>query len=220
MLIVRVARVFTLMATQARQRKWVESRKRQLDKKIEPECLEPIKYFYRVIEDGKEEAEKHQLMKRKVADLIRESNGSPIDGKLHGVTFCSTLYRGGLPTTSPYGTDRLIVPIGYFLEGKPHLFFNSWHNTGGNNNYVVLVLVWEDQTTEYEFCCQNLIELDMSDNPYLQLNAEECKYSCHCSQQSDFRLWVEIFVVGDFEIPKEARWDTVINTGRHKYVQD
>ena len=160
-----------------------------------------------------------RCLKRSMANLRFGSEGSPIHGRLEGVFFCCTLFRGQLPDRSPYGTERICIPVEHFLSGNPRLFYNSSHKVPGNPvpvHYVVLVLVKENESDpEFLFCKENLVELPMDNNSFLRLDRSGQIYECFSNQTcfDRFKLYVEVFVVGDVKLPF---WDPVIDTGRHQ----
>ena len=152
-----------------------------------------------------------------VANMTRHpSNQSPIHGKLSGVFFGCNLGRMGygLPDSSPFGTERIKIPITEFASSKIHLFYNSHHNTQSTVYYVILVLVKESDP-KYEYCKERMIELDLESNPILRLDFQRNKFEyCH---PIEFSLWVEIFVVGDIPLTDITHsWDKVTDTGRHQ----
>ena len=136
--------------------------------------------------------------------------------ELKGVSFCCTVYKGDLPTQSPYGAERICIPVEYFLSGNPHLFYNSCKEEPGNPTfyYVTLVLVKESDR-EFSFCKENLVELSMTRNSFLRINRSEKRYRCFSNERCyrKFKVFVEVFVVGDVRLPF---WDQVIDTGRSR----
>ena len=183
--------------------------------------FDPIQYFFHVTNMANRiSIESNGGLKRSIANLRFGSEGSPIDGRLEGVFFCCTLFRGGLPDRSPYGTERICIPVEYFLNGNPHLFYNSYHEVPGNPvnpvpvHYVVLVLV-KDDDPEFSFCEKNLEELPMNNNSFLIIDSLGKRYGCFSNQTcyQQFKLYVEVFVIGDVRLPL---WNQVIKTGRHQ----
>ena len=178
--------------------------------------FDPIQYFFHVTDGTSRISIERDGYLRSVANLKFGSEGTPIHGRLKGVFFCCTLFNGQLPTQSPYGTERIRIPVEHFLSGNPHLFYNSYHVTGGNPvpvHYVILVLVKESDP-DFSFCRENLVELPMDNNSFLIIDRSGQRYGCFSNQTcyTTFKLYVEVFVVGDVRLPL---WDRVINTGRH-----
>ena len=152
-----------------------------------------------------------------VAKMTRPpSNQSPIHGKLSGVFFGCNLRRMGfgLPDTSPFGTERIKIPITEFASSEIHLFYNSHHNTKTTVYYVILVLIKESDP-KYQYCKDHMIELDMESNHILRLDFQQNKFEyCH---PIGFSLWLEVFVMGDIPLAGISHsWDKVTDTGRHQ----
>ena len=177
--------------------------------------FDPIQYFFHVTNMANRiSIESNGGLKRSIANLRFGSEGSPIHGRLEGVFFCCTLFNGGLPTQSPYGTERICIPVEHFLSGNPRLFYNSYHvvHVPGNPvpvHYVVLVLVKENfNDPNFLFCLNNLEVLSLTDNPFFMINPLENKFLCFSNQlcYHKFKLYVEVFVVGDVPLPF---WDRV-----------
>ena len=176
--------------------------------------FDPIQYFFHVTNMANRiSIEGNGGLKKRMANLRFGSAGTPIHGNLEGVFFCCTLFNGGLPDRSPYGTERICIPVEHFLGGNPRLFYNSYHVVPGNPvpvRYVVLVLVQESDPN-FLFCMNNLVELDMNNNSFLRMNYFERRYECFSNQlcYNKFRLYVEVFVVGDVPLPQLPFWDRV-----------
>ena len=120
----------------------------------------------------------------------------------------------GLPKKSPFGTERIKIPITEFACSTIHLFYNWHHRTLSNVNYVILVLVKESDP-KYQYCKEHMIEMDMKSNSILRLDFCQQKFEyCHLIE---FSLWVEVFVVGDIPLAGiRHSWDNVIDAGRHQ----
>ena len=145
------------------------------------------------------------------------SSQSPIHGKLSSVFFGCNLDKRddcSLPDTSPFGTERVKIPITKFASSKFHLFYNSHHKTQDTVYYVILVLIKESDP-KYGYCKDRMIELDMESNRILQLDFQRNKFEyCH---PIGFRLWLEVFVVGNIPLGDISHsWDNVTDTGRHQ----
>ena len=164
------------------------------------------KYKKRIVQDKR--------LKRSMPDLIHQSRNSPIDQRLEGVFFgCNTLH-GKLPSKSPYGSQRILIPIQKFARKSYRLFYNSNH-TVGRLNYIILVLAQKD-IDDCQFCYENLVELNMTSNPFLRLNFG--KNSFRCCQTQPIPTWVELLVLEDISLEERDghSWDTVTNTGKNK----
>ena len=181
----------------------------------------PIGVFYHVTKrEYKAKIESDGLLKGCKAKLprsittgsSRDSHLFRDDSPLKGVFFCCSLFRGSLPNRSPYGEDRISIPVRSFLHHDPHLFYNSWHSIT-TVHYITLVLVDKcDYPQQFEYCSKHLKELTMESNDILRINRS--KNECTCYHSNDFRkfkAYIEIVVVGDVRLPK---WDEVGFTGR------
>ena len=187
----------------------------ELERQLDPNItFSGITYFYHVTTSilAKQSIQRDCRLEANKAELRFESRGSPIDGYLKGIFFCCSLYEYRLPDKSPYGTERIKIPVGDFLHENTRLFYNSKHTTNtsaGNVNYAILVLVNKDHP-DFQFCEDNLSPLDMRNNMFLRLNKENKMYECY-PNRADFKFYITVFVVGDVELQKkeEQEWDTV-----------
>lgn len=191
--------------------------------------FDSIDYFYHATsKENKKNIERDGCLKKNMARPIRGSKNSPIE-ELEGVFFCGTLSDRKLPKKSPYGTERVCIPVEFFLKnGNPCLFYNSYHVVycwGVNIYYVILVLV-DKNDPAFSFCNQNLVRLNRRTNPFLRLwvdhsSARE-RYRCMCFSNSNcnrkFKIYVEVFVVGDVKLPTSAVWHEVQCTGRSRHT--
>lgn len=207
---------------EVKQRK--EELERIIDKKIKDVKFDRIKEFFHVTTiRNKSKIVEDDLLRGNEANLKYQSRGSPIDGELDGVFFCCTLFDEDLPTRSPYGSRRIRIPVEHFLRGNPCLYFNSYHVTDGRNgpvHYVTLVLV-DRNDPDFSFCNKNLVRLNQRQNPFLRLRKERSGYTlfrCFSNQECRrrFKLYVDVFVVGNVELPESAIWDRVKYKGRSR----
>lgn len=163
---------------------------------------------------------KSKKLRGSIANLTRPpSSKSPIHNKLSGVFFSCRLSKRdpSLPDSSPYGKERIKLPIAECVDSHTHLFYNSHHYSKDRVCYANLVLVSKNDT-EYAFCQANLIKLEMTANQLLKLDFQQNEFK-YCDP-SEFSLWVDVFMVGDMSLTDTNHdWDTVIDTGRHKPVQ-
>ena len=201
-------------AWKARQE--VEKRKQELWKMIEQHGYEytPITHFYHVTRSHLKDTilENHCLKKSKIS-LYRDSVNSPAHQNLKGVFFMCNLRNGEYPEISPFGTERVKIPIeDFFEEGEFQLFFNSFNFTSQSNCYTVMVMV-RKTAPEYEFCNDHLVPLDFEANEFVQLDFLFSTYSCCQLKYSSIQLWLELIVVDDVPIKDEYEWDTVQKYG-------
>ena len=179
----------------------------------------PITYFYHVTKRStKASITLTNELRGSMAKMTKApSNQSPIHYKLSGVFFGCNLDRRSyysLPDRSPFGTERIKIPITEFASSKIHLFYNSHHKTQDTVYYVILVLVKESDP-KYQYCKDHMIELDMETNPILRLDFQRNKFEyCH---PIGFSLWLEVFIVGNIPLGDISHsWDNVTDTGRHQ----
>ena len=182
---------------------------------MKPFEYDDINHFYHVTTpDNKDEIVRSGELGANLAQIPHGQLPSAIHEKVSGVLFTCTLVederglgasfgdgRHILPTASPHGTERIQIPVTY-LGGRPnsHLFYDLSYNIRGQR-YVTLVLL-EEGDPNYKFCRENMIHLDMANNPFLQLDSDNNRYKC-CYKEN---LWVEVFVLGSVPIPI---WDQV-----------
>ena len=174
-----------------------------------------ISYFYHITKPvNKERIVQDKILRKSRASLLHESVYSPANRRLEGVFFGCNKVKRMLPFKSPYGTQRLLIPIKKFGGKAYHLFFNSHHKVG-KINYIVLVLVNED-ADDYQFCCEKLIELDIKENSFLCLDFD--KNSFTCCQTQPIPTWVELLVLEEVVLEEQDGhlWDTVTDRGRNK----
>ena len=193
-----------------------------LDRLMKSTNEKPIDVFYHVTKRKyKAKIESDGFLKGCKAKLpgsitTGSSCDSPLfrdDSPLKGVFFCCSLFRGSLPNQSPYGTERISIPVRSLLHHDPHLFYNSWHSITRKCtvHYITLVLVDKcDYPQQFEYCSKHLKELTMKSNDILRINRS--KNECTCYHSNNLRKFnVEILVVGDVGLPE---WDKVVCTGR------
>ena len=209
----------------------VEESYKELDEKLKSvdSTFDTIEVFFHVTtQNRKVEIEKDKLLKRNRAILPEcvtqgSSRGSPLyntESQLEGVFFCCSLFQHRLPDRSPYGTDRVKIPVEYLVQDDTHLFYNSWHSitTGRNKvHYIILVLVDKlEYPKEFKYCSEKLKELNIKRNHILKLNKKKRQYKCYHSESfREFNPYIEILVVGDVELTSDGiSWDSVTETGR------
>ncbi|OWF37317.1 uncharacterized protein LOC110440301 [Mizuhopecten yessoensis] len=118
-----------------------------------------------------------------------------------GLWFCSTLFNGILPNQSPYGEERVKIPIENVfsqLGGKVNIYQGKNAFVSGNT-YVRLMLVKEGDNFA---CLEHMEKLNLKDNVFLK-----------CISESQFQvpkrpIWVETFVPYEIDI-SEGEWDKV-----------
>ncbi|XP_046563142.1 phytanoyl-CoA hydroxylase-interacting protein-like [Haliotis rubra] len=119
----------------------------------------------------------------------------PINGKLKGVFFAVTLWKGDLPTTSPYGDTRVVVPLESLFDDSASLYFADFYRLKDGNHYVILVLTRTDKDLD-DFCQRHLIKLNERTNAFLRKEGSTYK-----TLRQD-NVWVYVFYTGEVDISK------------------
>ena len=201
----------------------VEKKYTDLVQKFQEYCPEPrcrnINVFYHVTTKAvKQEIVQTKRLRKSVAHPLPGKPKSPIDEmKIQGVYFTLNLDKDSntLPKTSPYGTERVRIPIGNFSGYE--LFFNSYHHNfvfGNLVYYVLLVLVKSDHS-DYDKIAKVLKKLDPSNNDILLFKSPYRYYDRYkLKDGKSFNAYFEVFVVGDVPVGDNAKWDTVKDTGK------
>ena len=169
----------------------------------------PISYLYHVTKSKQSVIDTRTLMGSMACMTRPPSNQSPIHNTLQGVFFSCNLVNDGLqlPNMSPFGSDRVIIPVTEFADPTLHLFYNSHHYTESSICYVVLVLAKEGDPY-YAYCRDRMIMLNIETNEILKLDFKNNSFQ-YCDP-SAVKIWVEIFVVGNVSLMNmNHSWDTV-----------
>ncbi|XP_046568062.1 uncharacterized protein LOC124276449 isoform X2 [Haliotis rubra] len=154
----------------------------------------------------------NQLENNTMMPSVKDNGGDPrcpINGKLEGVFFGVTLWNGGLPTKSPYGNTRVVVPLERLFDDSARLYFADFYCMQGqrNNHYVTLVLTEPDTEADL-FCKQHLIRLKKRKNVFLRKE----KRTYQTLRQHN--VWVEVFYTDEVNISGLMRYRTgVIGRG-------
>ena len=203
----------------------IEKNHADLVKKLPEKCPKPIQQeideIYHVTDaDGKKEIEKAKTLEASVAS----QSGSPIDEmELECVYFRLNLKKKKLPTTSPFGTKRVCIPISDFSEYD--LFFNHYKRgnpsrSGGHENYYVSLVLVKPSHNDYDDIKKVFKKLDPEENHFVYFDHEEEDYyytdyyklnelQPGKKRRKAFNVYYEIAVVGDVPLDDDAVWDTV-----------
>ncbi|XP_067675493.1 phytanoyl-CoA hydroxylase-interacting protein-like [Haliotis asinina] len=144
---------------------------------------------------------------------LKDNGGDPlcpINGRLKGVFFGVTLWNGDLPTISPYGDTRVVVPLERLFDDSARLYFADFYCMRGqrDNHYVTLVLT-KKGTKADRFCRQNLIPLKKRRNMFLRMKERTYK------TLRKNNVWVEVFYTDKVDISGlELDQTDVIGRGR------
>ncbi len=172
---------------------------------------EEVKYLYHATSEHNHEnivrsaelQSRHMFQNFTTTDEILRTND------IKGIWFCSTLFGGTLPTSSPYGTHRIAIPVAHIITPTHAMFFERAHHYGPrrNNQYIRFILVNqknEAQARELVWCQANLRTVEINDNPIFTFDAATGIALCVRNEnrrQNRVHLWVEILVIGDVLIP-------------------
>lgn len=143
--------------------------------------------------------------------------GGPLarNGNVKGVWFLASLYRGELHTRSPYGSERIKIPVSMVMTSKTkkkcQLFFESTYMFERNPKaqYVRMILANKDSSS-LKWCMESLHEVDITKNPLLCWNNDDNHIEVVSSDgdSEEVRIYMEVLLLGDLELPQ---WDTVEN---------
>ena len=130
---------------------------------------------------------------------------------MNGVWFLASLYRGEPHTRSPYGPERIKIPVSMVMTSKTkkkcQLFFESTYMFKRNDNaqYIRMILANEDSRS-LQWCMENLQEVDIAKNPLLCWMTDSDHMEVISSEGEEVRMYMEVLLLGDLELPQ---WDTV-----------
>ena len=169
----------------------------------------PVDYAYRnKSDDYFEDIEKNRSNIMEV--YIKDNNGDPrcpINGNIDGLFFAVRPEPDTMeiPTVSPFGRRRIILPIDKLIKSNRRLYFaDFWcHN---KIHYVTLV-VTKPSTDADIFCREHLPKLSLESNPFLYREISEF----YCCEEPR----VEIFYTENIDLNKSyIQWDSVRTIGR------
>ena len=190
-----------------------------------PRCY--ISVFYHVTDATvKENIIKDGKLKASVSGQPTRRTASPIDKmKIGAVHFRLNLEKKNdkLPTTSPFGTERVCIPISNFSEYE--LFFNHYNRgnpttNGGNRIYYVSLVLVKCSHIKYYDIKKALKKLDPQNNDFVYFDHEKeiyyyrNYYTLYDLQHGErrrrsFYVYYEIAVIGDVPLDENAKWDKV-----------
>ena len=161
--------------------------------------LQTITYFYRnkSPEYFNDIMEKHDGMMK---PYIKDLNGDPkcpINGCINGLFFMGRPHGNSstkLPRRSPFGRRRFIIPAPRLFNCNCNLYFSDfWCHY--NTHYVSVVVTKKGSKTD-ELCHQYLQKLDLTDNGFLELQADG-------GVRISTSVWIEIFYTEAIDINEE-----------------
>jgi len=119
---------------------------------------------------------------------------SPINGRLDGLFFSASLYNGALPTISPFGPERLLIPSNVLLNERMCLYFADFYCAYESSPHYIILVITRRNSNADMFCKSNLVCLDLHDNPFLFYRNGVVRVS------TSHRLWVEVFYTEDLQV--------------------
>ncbi|MFH4978408.1 hypothetical protein AB6A40_005117 [Gnathostoma spinigerum] len=148
-----------------------------------------------------------------MAKYLKDNNGqaaSSINGTINGLFFSARLLPdGSLPTHSPFGNIRMMVPAGTLLNPERiNMYFCDFYC-----NYIthyVTVVICEKYSETDIFCMQHLIKLNPLTNNFLRISTRPPLYEPEFWVNKN--VWVEIYYTEDVPLAW-GRFDTIIATG-------
>ncbi|VDM66628.1 unnamed protein product [Strongylus vulgaris] len=101
---------------------------------------------------------------------IKDNNGQPanrINGIISGLFFSARVYAdGSLPTHSPFGNVRMLVPPGALLDPTINNFYFADFYCNYYTHYVTVVICRKGSETD-NYCYTRLYQMSPEDNPFL-----------------------------------------------------
>lgn len=115
--------------------------------------LEKIQYFCHCTSPRAKAQIESQKKLQAFSDNLR---GSLLARKeeIEGVWFILSLFKGSLPTISPYGSERIRIRTEDIIADKSkwRLFFEDTHHYGSHAQYIKFVLVKKSQQRATKWC--------------------------------------------------------------------
>ena len=198
----------------------LQSKLRNLPENVSPE-QRPVFVFYHVTTPAAKKNIKRQgILKANVSSQPTRRTASPIDKmKIAGVHFrlnnieTTSSSVPQLPTTSPFGTKRISIPISYFSEYE--LFFNNYNKgnpktSGGHEIYYVSFVLVKPSHHDYNLIKKVLKPLDPEGNEFVYFEYDQETYYYYDyytlkelqpgeKRRKSFNVYYEIVVIGDIE---------------------
>ena len=170
--------------------------------------------------DAKTNIIEDKTLRACTAKPLGKLSPSPIDEmKIQGVYFTVNLdkKKDELPKESPYGTERVKIPLAHFREYD--IFFNSFHHNMSHGNliyYLILVLV-KQSSASYKKINDILVKLNPGEVVNWNFESNTFEYTDYykLDQGKSFNVYIEMFVVDDVPVPADATWDKVTPTRRN-----
>uniref|UniRef100_A0A7I5E5X3 PHYHIP_C domain-containing protein n=1 Tax=Haemonchus contortus TaxID=6289 RepID=A0A7I5E5X3_HAECO len=145
---------------------------------------------------------------------MKDNNGQPanrINGIISGLFFSARVYAdGSLPTQSPFGNVRMLVPPGALLDPTINNFYFADFYCNYYTHYVTVVICRKGSETD-NYCYMKLHQMDPEDNPFLTVTVPRHPHYAptYCVNSG---VWVEIYYTEDIPLWL-GRFDSIQTTG-------
>ncbi|KAH7732061.1 Protein M01B2.12 [Aphelenchoides avenae] len=157
--------------------------------------------------------------KQKINATLKNNNGhkpSPINEALCGVFLqvSWSFYEGHVK--SPYGTERILLPLEPILYPRLHnLYFADFYCQDVWNRHIhyVILVVCRVGSEEDFFCCENLVQLAWRANPFFRV--ADHTYEVSTGDQQNSHYLVHLFYAHDIDLKNTAtRWSNNMMIGQ------
>ena len=165
----------------------------------------PADYFFNILKNY------NGLMK----PYEKDYNGDPccpINGQIDGLFFSGMVdKKGNLPTRSPFGDTRFIMPIHKLFNQYTNLYFADFYcnNKDRQPHYITLVITVPGSSAD-RFCSPRLLLLDKYSNPYFCID-----YRMGCVRINK-TVWIEILYTETVDLLHEmmngSTWQRGVET--------
>ncbi|VDN92280.1 unnamed protein product [Brugia pahangi] len=144
---------------------------------------------------------------------MKDNNGqaaSSINGAISGLFFSARLLPdGSLPTHSPFGNVRMLVPAMTLLDpSRVNMYFCDFY-CNYITHYVTVVICEKHSDTDI-FCMQRLIKLAPDSNPFLRIVFRPPMFEPEFWVNKN--VWVEIYYTENVPL-NWGRFDAITATG-------
>ncbi|CAG9533015.1 unnamed protein product [Cercopithifilaria johnstoni] len=144
---------------------------------------------------------------------MKDNNGqaaSSINGAISGLFFSARLLPdGSLPTHSPFGNVRMLVPAMTLLDpARVNMYFCDFY-CNYITHYVTVVICEKHSDTDI-FCMQRLIKLAPDSNPFLRIVFRPPMFEPEFWVNKN--VWVEIYYTENVPL-NWGRFDAITATG-------
>ena len=134
---------------------------------------------------------------------------------IKGVWFMASLFQGRLPDQSPYGDQRVKIPLRKLCSDVDDwkLFFESaYYFETKKPQYIRLVLVKSNDTDSIKWLAENTKQLDIKTNNVFKIDTAGASIMAN---QPEPYVYIEVLVVGDIDLSGVgACYDKIKDIGR------